>query len=72
MQEHPAIFQDRCLRPQQAATKLGIGVSTLWRYAKNDPNFPPAIRISSRCTIFLESHIDAYLAKRVAEAKQAA
>lgn len=39
-------------RPKQAAELLGIGVATLWRWAKERADFPKAIRLSARCTVF--------------------
>lgn len=34
--------------PKVAAAELGISLPTWWRHTK-DPNFPPLIRLSSRC-----------------------
>jgi prophage regulatory protein len=39
-------------RPKQAAELLGIGIATLWRWAKDRDGFPQPIRLSSRCTVF--------------------
>ena len=39
-------------RPKQAAELLGIGVATLWRWAKERADFPKPIRLSARCTVF--------------------
>lgn len=39
-------------RPQQAAELLGIGVSTLWRWAKERHDFPKPRKLSSRTTVF--------------------
>ncbi len=41
----------KSFRPKQAAELLGIGVATLWRWTKR-PDFPKAIRLSARCTVF--------------------
>lgn len=67
-----AIHSGRVLRPAQAAIKLGIGLSTLWRYTKSQSDFPQPIHLSPRVTVFMETHLDEYLAKRAAESKQAA
>jgi len=41
------------LRPRQAADFLGIGKSTLWRWAKERPDtFPQPIRIGTRTTVW--------------------
>ncbi|GAB2467365.1 hypothetical protein GCM10027082_18760 [Comamonas humi] len=40
------------VRPKDAAELLGIGISTLWRWAKDRPDFPKPRHLSTRCTIF--------------------
>nr|WP_081067262.1 AlpA family phage regulatory protein [Burkholderia cepacia] len=57
-----SITTPRGLRPAKAAEKLGIGLSTLWLRAKNEPNFPKPFKIGPRITLFLEQELDAYLA----------
>jgi prophage regulatory protein len=52
----------QALRPADAAQKLGIGVSTLWKKIRTDPDFPQPIAISARITVFMEAELDAYLA----------
>lgn len=52
----------RALRPAKAAEKLGMGLSTLWLKAKNEPNFPKPFKAGPRITLFLEQELDAYLA----------
>ncbi len=42
----------RAARPKHAAEILGVGISTLWRWAKERHDFPKARRLSSRCTVF--------------------
>ncbi len=56
---------DAALIPVRAlATVLGKGVSTTWRDARNDPDFPNPIRLSAGCTRFRVGDIRAYLAKK--------
>lgn len=50
----------RSLRPRQAADFLGIGISTLWRWVKEDPDAPQPIRLSTRVTVFREADIVAW------------
>jgi prophage regulatory protein len=57
-----SIPQGRAIRPAQASEKLGIGLSTLWLKAKNDPDFPKPFKLGPRTTIFLEHELDEYLA----------
>lgn len=40
------------VRPKAAASLLGVGVSTLWRWAKEREDFPKARKLSSQCTVF--------------------
>lgn len=49
------------LRPADAAKFIGAGLSTLWRYAKTDPNFPPRVRISSRMTVFSRNELQVWV-----------
>ena len=41
----------RNLRPRPAADALGIGLSTFSNAAKNDPDFPPIIKLTPRCAV---------------------
>lgn len=45
MQEHSA-------RPREAANLLGVGLATIWRWARERRDFPRPRRLSSRCTVF--------------------
>ncbi|MEK6211673.1 MAG: AlpA family phage regulatory protein [Pseudomonadota bacterium] len=56
--------QQRCLRPQQVADKLAIGLSTLWSWVKHDPDFPQPARKGARWTVWLDHDIDRYVAKK--------
>lgn len=40
------------IRPKTTAELLGIGTSTLWRWAKERNDFPKPRRLSLRCTVF--------------------
>lgn len=59
-----ATEQGRALRPAKAAEHIGVGVATLWRYARNYPDFPQPVKLSPRCTIFFESQLNDWLASR--------
>jgi predicted DNA-binding transcriptional regulator AlpA len=50
------------LRPKAAAQYLGMGESTLWRLAKDDPKFPKGRKITPRLTVFVRTELDDYLA----------
>jgi prophage regulatory protein len=47
----------KSLRPKQAAEFLGIGLSSLWRRLKEEPDFPRPRKLSQRVTFFLESEL---------------
>jgi len=46
------------------ATLTDSGVSTIWRYAALDPDFPKPIKLSARCTRFRVGEVRAWLAKK--------
>jgi predicted DNA-binding transcriptional regulator AlpA len=52
----------QALRPAQGAKKLGISVPTLYRYARDNPNFPKLHKLSERVTILFEDELDAFMA----------
>lgn len=56
------------LRPADAAKFIGAGLSTLWRYAKNDPTFPAAVRVSPRMTLWRRDGLEAWVESHRAHA----
>jgi predicted DNA-binding transcriptional regulator AlpA len=60
------------LRPAEVAQKMGVSEVTLWRLAKKDSSFPTKVKLTTNTAVWDEAEIDAYLARRIAEAKQAA
>jgi predicted DNA-binding transcriptional regulator AlpA len=46
------------------AALTGNGVSTVWRYAALNPDFPKPIKLSARCTRFRVGEVRAYLNSR--------
>ncbi|WP_153116257.1 helix-turn-helix transcriptional regulator [Rhodocyclus tenuis] len=57
----------KSFRPKTAAEILGVGVSTLWRWAKERADFPKPRRLSSRCTIFDGAELLAWRDAQVAQ-----
>ena len=51
----------RLARPKQTAAYLGCGLSTLWAWAAERPNFPKRIKVGERCTVFDLDQIDAFV-----------
>lgn len=49
------------------AALTGNGVSTIWRYAALNPDFPKPIKLSARCTRFNVGAVRAYLKSREVE-----
>lgn len=49
------------LRPKDAAKRMGIGLSTFWKMAGTDPDFPPLLRLGKRCTSVSAAALDAYI-----------
>ena len=47
------------MRAKEVAEYLGIGLSTVWLYAKQEKLNP--IRLSSRVTIFKKSELDSFI-----------
>ena len=58
---------DRVLRRKHVRIKFGIGDTTLHKYMNEDSDFPKPIRFLGNSCGWLESELDAYIAKRVAE-----
>jgi prophage regulatory protein len=52
------------LRPKEAAEYLGIGLSTLYRWANERPDFPKRIRLGPKTVGWLISDLDDWMAKR--------
>ena len=52
------------LRPRDAAAYLGIGRSTLWRWAQCKPKFPKPCKLADRVTVWKKSELDAFLEQR--------
>lgn len=63
----PVVNTFQSARPKAAASLLGVGVSTFWRWVKERPDFPKPRKLSSRCTTF---DVQELMAWRDAQAKQ--
>lgn len=49
------------MRPKAAAEYLGMGLSTVWRRAKEDPDFPKPVKLGPRTTCFYTTDIVSFL-----------
>ncbi|MBW7902937.1 MAG: AlpA family phage regulatory protein [Rhodocyclaceae bacterium] len=61
----------KIIRPRQAAEKCGIGLPTIWAWARDKPDFPKPVRLSGNASGFIEEEIDAYLERKVVEYRAA-
>lgn len=57
------------LRPKEVAVYCGIGESTVWWLAANDPTFPKKIKLGSRTTVFMRVDVDKWLASKAGGSK---
>ena len=55
---------DRMLTVRETAEFLGCGKSTLWRWMKTIPDFPPIVRLGIRKRGFKVSDLLAYLERK--------
>jgi predicted DNA-binding transcriptional regulator AlpA len=53
----------RALTPRLVCEKFSRKKSWLWDRVKNDPTFPRPFYLSPRAPLFIESELDAYMAK---------
>lgn len=60
----------KILRDVRVAEKIGCkSRATVWRKAKAEPDFPQPVSISAGITGWIEDEIDAYIRRKVAEAR---
>jgi len=59
------IIETENMRAKEAHKYLGVGLSTLWLYVKQEKI--KAIKLSDRVTIFTKSNLDAFIASRIDE-----
>lgn len=59
-------MENKNFRPKDAAKYLGIGLSTIWLYAKQGKITP--IRLSKQVTIFKKEDLDNFITKAAEEA----
>lgn len=55
------ISQPGVLRPEEAATFLGVSRRTLYQLSETDPNFPRKIVFSARCVGWRRESLEQYL-----------
>ena len=56
----------RMLRIKHVCERVSVSKSTIWQWVK-DGKFPPPIKLSSRCTVWLESDLDNWITNAVGQ-----
>ena len=54
------------LRVKDAATFLGVSISTIWRWVR-EGRLPKGIHLSSRCTVWKRETLEAFVERRAAD-----
>ena len=62
--QHKGITMKKLLRVKQVAEVTGLGVSTIWEYAK-DGKFPKPHKLSTRVTVWKHEDVDAWIDSKV-------
>lgn len=62
----------KILRVKAVGERLGYAVPSIWRKAKDEPDFPKPVRVGPKCTGWLESEVDEYIARKVSESRSGA
>lgn len=52
------------MRLKEAANHLQVSLTTLWRLAEEDEDFPKKIRMSKRCVGYFRKDLDNWLEKK--------
>ena len=47
---------------KEVAARIGIGKSTVWKWAASNPNIPKPHKLSNKCSRWVRSEIESYLA----------
>lgn len=54
-------MEKRLLTLKQTASILGVSVTTIYRLLKHDPNFPKALRLTRKKTVFRSEDLNAWV-----------
>ena len=57
-------MSSQLLTTKDVADRLNVTLLTVYRHIKDDPDFPPPIRISRRVLRFDPDELDAYISSR--------
>lgn len=59
---------NKMMRAKEAADFLGIGISTLWRWAK-EGRLPKGISLSARCTVWRREDLEKFVSGMEGESR---
>ncbi len=62
----------RYIRLKEVCHKLSLSKATIWRMVATHDDFPKPRKLSPKCTVWLESEVDAYIVDTWARLAQAA
>lgn len=57
-------YLDTCIRVNQVAQILSLGISTVWAKTKSDKTFPQPFKISPRITVWRSSEVYEWMEKQ--------
>lgn len=60
----------RYIRLPQVCATTGTSSTTVWRWTRNNPEFPKPIRLSAGCTVWDEDELIAWIDARKAEREE--
>lgn len=55
----------KALRLKAVASKLGVSTSAIWKWTKEDPQFPKPFKLSEKATAWAEHELDQWLLTRL-------
>ena len=59
----------KILRVKAVAERTGYAVPSVWRHAKETADFPKPVKLGPNCTGWIESEVDDYIRRKVAESR---
>ena len=57
-------IQPFAIRANVVAQMLSCCEATVWKWLKEDPNFPKPRRFGKRCTLWIRSEVESYIMNR--------
>lgn len=67
-----ASFNPAYMRVKAMAPHVGMGVSTLWKLAKYNPDFPKPIKAGSKVTLFNVAAVESFIERQASSLSKGA